>query len=90
MATILLPTLLRKYADGAAEVVVEGATVGAVLEALFTEFPDLRARMIDRRERIRRHVLPFHGDRPLPREDYAGLPLEQDATLRFLVAVAGG
>ncbi len=90
MATILLPTLLRPDAAGAASVQVAGSTVGEALEALFALHPGLRPRMLDRAGRIHRHLLVFHGDQRLSRGDWAAVPLGPEDTLRMLMAVGGG
>jgi len=90
MATILLPAVLRPHAAGAASVQVAGSTVGEAFEALFAAHPDLRPRMVDRAGRIHRHLLVFHGDRRLPRGEWASAPLAAGDTLRLLVAVGGG
>lgn len=90
MATIMLPTLLRPEAAGAASVKVAGATVGEAFEALFALHPGLRPRMLDRTGRIHRHLLVFHGDHRLPRGDWRAVPLGPEDTLRMLTAVAGG
>jgi molybdopterin converting factor small subunit len=90
MATILLPTLLRPDAAGAASVEVAGSTVGEAFDALFTAHPALRPRVLDRAGRFHRHLLVFHGDRRLPRGDWAAVPLAPGDSLRLLMAVGGG
>lgn len=90
MATILLPTLLRPDAAGAASVEVAGSTVGEAFDALFAAHPALRPRVLDRAGRFHRHLLVFHGDRRLPRGDWAAVPLAPGDSLRLLMAVGGG
>jgi molybdopterin molybdotransferase len=90
MVTILLPALLRPHAGGAASVEVAAGTVGEAFEALFAAHPGLRPRLLDPAGRLHRHLLVFHGDRRLPRADWAALPLAPGDTLRLLTAVGGG
>ena len=56
---VLLPTMLRSYSDGAAEVAAEGNTMAALLDDLDRRLPGLRFRVIDEQERVRQHVRIF-------------------------------
>ncbi|HBY98670.1 MAG: MoaD/ThiS family protein [Ardenticatenaceae bacterium] len=47
MPTIRIPVPLRQYTDGQGEVKVAGATAGAALEDLTTQYPDLRGYLYD-------------------------------------------
>jgi molybdopterin converting factor small subunit len=61
MISVLIPSQLTSYTDGATRVRVEGATVEAALEALDQRFPGLKFRVIDEQDRIRRHMRIFIG-----------------------------
>jgi sulfur-carrier protein len=56
---ILIPSPLRSYTGGRAEVDSSGATVAELLERLDGEFPGIRFRMIDEQNRIRQHIRIF-------------------------------
>ena len=47
MATVFIPSLLRKLTDGREQVVVPGATVRAIINNLETEFPGVKERLVD-------------------------------------------
>lgn len=59
MTIVLLPTHLRSYTAGAAEVHAEGLTLGDVLADLESRYPGMRVRIVDGRDRIRPHVKCF-------------------------------
>lgn len=59
MIRVLVPTHLRSYTDGVAEVEAAGATLGEVLADLETRHRGLRVRVIDEQDRIRPHVKCF-------------------------------
>lgn len=59
MTIVFLPTHLRSYTAGAAEVHADGATLGEVLADLESRYPGMRVRIIDEQERIRPHVECF-------------------------------
>jgi molybdopterin converting factor small subunit len=46
MATVFIPALLRERAGGLRQVEVEGATVNAIIDALDSRFPGVRARLV--------------------------------------------
>jgi molybdopterin converting factor small subunit len=90
--TVHIPGPLRGYAEGAAQVVLDGApaTLGAALAALGARFPGVRDRVLDEQGRQRVHVNLF-----VDRDDVrfgGGLetPLRAHAVIHILPAVSGG
>lgn len=59
MTIVLLPTHLRSYTAGAAEVHAEGPTLGDVLADLESRYPGMRVRIVDEQDRIRPQVRCF-------------------------------
>ena len=78
MAKVLIPTPLRQYADKKDSVELTGSTVGEVLGALTTQFPDLRKQIYNDEGKLRSFVNVYLND-----EDIRYL--KKDAT-----PVAGG
>jgi molybdopterin converting factor small subunit len=58
---VRIPTPLRSYTGGEANVVADGATVGEVLEDLDRQFPGLRFRMVDEQGAMRQHMVVWLG-----------------------------
>jgi molybdopterin converting factor small subunit len=56
-----VPSQLRGYTGGRAQVEAAGATLGALLDDLERQFPGMRFRVIDEQGRVRRHVILFVG-----------------------------
>lgn len=56
---VRIPTPLRSYTGGAAEVDADGATLAALLEDLDLRYPGLRFRVVDEQGRLRRHMRIF-------------------------------
>ena len=54
--TVRIPSPLRSYTSGAAEVSAEGGTVAEVLANLEQRFQGIRFRMVDEQGRIRPHI----------------------------------
>lgn len=47
MAVVWIPALIRPLTEGKSQVVVEGATVRAIVEALETLYPGVAARIVE-------------------------------------------
>lgn len=54
---VRIPTPLRSYTGGAAEVDADGSTVGEILAALDQRYPGLRFRVVDEQGRLRPHMI---------------------------------
>lgn len=84
---VVVPTQLRGYTGGRAEVEAEGETLGAVLVDLDRRFPGFRFRVIDEQDRVRRHIVLFVGGE---REDDLGAAIPPGAELFIVGALSGG
>ena len=60
---VLIPSPLRSYTEGAAEVTAAGSTLEDVLTHLDGCYPGIRFRIIDEQDRIRPHIWFFVGGR---------------------------
>ena len=90
MATVRIPTQLRTLSGGAAEVSVDGATVGEVLAALETAHPGFSARLFDDTGGLRRFVNVFVADEDVRFADGLDTKVEAGQTVSIIPAVAGG
>ena len=61
MISVLIPSQLASYTDGATRVAARGATIDEVLQDLDARFPGLRFRVVDEQDRVRRHMRIFVG-----------------------------
>ena len=84
---VFIPTPLRSYTAGRAEVDGSGATVAELLGSLDAAFPGIRFRMIDEQDRIRRHMRIFVNREPI--RDLA-VPLQPTDEVQILQALSGG
>jgi len=84
---VRLPTMLRSYSGGEAEVEAEGATLADLLLDLDRRFPGIRFRIVDEQERVRPHVRIF-VDAELARE--LTVPLAARSVVQVVGALSGG
>jgi molybdopterin synthase sulfur carrier subunit len=84
---VVVPTQLRGYTAGRAEVDADGATLADVLADLDRRFPGFRFRVIDEQDRIRRHIILFVGGE---RQDDLGAAIRPGVELQIVGALSGG
>ena len=84
-----IPSQLRATAGGEAALTAEGATVGEVLDDVFTEHVELRDRITDDGE-VRRFINIYVGGEDIRFGDGLGTGVDDGAEVTILPAVAGG
>ena len=84
---VIVPTQLRRYTLGRAEVSADGATLAEVLADLDRQFPGFRFRVIDEQDRVRRHIILFVGSQ---REEDLTAAIPPTADLQIVGALSGG
>ena len=88
--TVRVPTILRTYTGGAADVAVEGATLAEVVAALEAAHPGIAARVLDDEGRLRRFVNVYVNDEDVRFADGLGTATPDGSTVSVIPAVAGG
>ena len=88
--TVRIPTILRPYTGGAAEVTADGGSLAEVLDALETAHPGIRARVLDDEGAIRRFVNVYVGDDDVRFADGLATPTPAGTSISIIPAVAGG
>jgi len=87
MVSVLIPSQLTAYTEGATRVPAAGATVDEVLRDLDARFPGIRFRVIDEQDRVRRHMRIFVG---LEETRALGRRLSDGDELLIFGALSGG
>ena len=90
MTTLKIPTPLRQYTNGQAEVAVSGSNVAAAMQNLVEQFPALEQHIYNGDGQMRAFVNLFLGEDNT--RDLQGLetPLSEGDTLRLIPSIAGG
>ncbi|MEV0261533.1 MoaD/ThiS family protein [Streptomyces sp. NPDC050617] len=87
---VRIPTILRTYTDGRAEVPAEGATVAEVIDSLERNHPGIAARVLDDAGKLRRFVNVYVNDDDARFEGGLQAPTPDGAGISIIPAVAGG
>ncbi|MCA1827282.1 MAG: MoaD/ThiS family protein [Myxococcales bacterium] len=88
--TIHLPTALRKYCDGHADVPVSAPTVGEALRELSRTQPSLYVNLCDETGKVRRHLNVFVNSDHMRDRKGLDTPLSDGDVVTILAAVSGG
>jgi hypothetical protein len=89
MPTIHLTRHLRKVAPGG-PLDVDGATLGAALDAYFTAVPKARSYVLDDQGRLRRHIAVFVDGELLIDKTNLTLPVAPRTEIYVMQALSGG
>jgi adenylyltransferase/sulfurtransferase len=90
MARILIPTPLRQFAEKQDTIEAEGATVGEVLSALTTRFPDLKKHLYNDEGKLRSFVNIYLNDEDIRYIKKDATPVAAADTLSIVPSIAGG
>lgn len=88
--TVLIPTPLREYTDGASEVTAEGETVNDILQNLNDRFDGLEDRIYDDDGEMQDFINVYYNDEDIRHLDGLETSIEDGAELSLIPAVAGG
>ncbi|MGW4893693.1 MoaD/ThiS family protein [Kitasatospora sp. NPDC004240] len=89
-ANVRIPTILRTYTGGAAEVTAEGATLGEVIADLEKNHAGIAARLLDDTGKLRRFVNVYVNDDDVRFAEGLATEIKDGAGVSIIPAVAGG
>ncbi len=90
MATIIIPTPLRKFTNQESRINVQANNVQEAINELILNFPEVKKSLLDENENIRGFVNFFVGDDDIRSLQKENTPLESNSILSIIPAIAGG
>src|SRR5436190_12326002 len=90
MATIIIPTPLRKFTNNTSKLEVKSATVEESIKELSLNFPDLKKHLLDEHGKLRSFVNIFVGDDDIRDLDNVHTKLSDNTVVSIVPAIAGG
>ena len=90
MATIIIPTPLRKFTNNTAKLQVSGNTIAESIKELTSNFPDLKRHLLDDKGQIRSFVNIFVGDNDIRDLQQENTAIKEDTVVSIIPAIAGG
>jgi sulfur-carrier protein len=88
--SVRIPTILRTYTGGAAEVTAQEGTLREVLGKLDAAYPGLAGRILDESGKLRRFVNVYVGEEDVRLAEGLDTPVPAGTQVSVIPAVAGG
>ena len=90
MATIIIPTPLRKFTNQQTRITVEGKTIKEAFSDLIHNYPDVKKNLIDENEKIRGFVNIFLEDEDIRNLQEEETIIQPNSVISIIPAIAGG
>ena len=90
MATIRIPTPLRRLTGGQSKVNMDGTTVGQIIEGLEKSYPGIGERLLDEQGEVKRFINIFVNGEEIRTLDGSSTPLSDSDEVSIVPAMAGG
>ncbi|MCB9160733.1 MAG: MoaD/ThiS family protein [Caldilineaceae bacterium] len=90
MATVLVPTPLRRLTGGQSKVEVDGADVAALITAIDSQFPGVADKVLDGDGNVKRFINVFVNDDEIRQLQGLSTPVDAGDRVSIVPAMAGG
>lgn len=90
MATVRIPSPLRRYTNGQSKVDSSGATINELIESLEAAYPGIKSRLCDDAGQIKRYVNVFVNDEEIRALQGGQTPVTERDEVSIIPAMAGG
>jgi molybdopterin synthase sulfur carrier subunit len=90
MATVRIPSPLRRYTNGQSKVESNGATINELINNLEAQYPGVKARLCDDNGQIKRYVNVFVNDEEIRALQGGNTPIAATDEVSIIPAMAGG
>lgn len=90
MATVRIPSPLRRYTNGQSKVESSGANINEIIESLDAQYPGVKARLCDDSGQIKRYVNVFVNDEEIRTLQGGDTPVGDKDEVSIIPAMAGG
>src|ERR1700722_14324776 len=90
MATVIIPTPLRKFTNNTARLQVGPGTIHSTVQELTRNFPDLKKHLLDEGGNIRSYVNIFVGNDDIRNLQQGQTAVKEDTVISIVPAIAGG
>jgi molybdopterin converting factor small subunit len=87
---VKIPTILRTYTGGTADVTASGGTLAEAIADLDLQYPGIGARVLDDEGRLRRFVNVYVNDDDVRFLESLDTPTPDGSSISIIPAVAGG
>lgn len=90
MATVLVPTPLRRLTGGQAKLTVEGSDIDALIQTINQQYPGISAKILDDDGNVKRFINIFVNDNEIRTLQGLATPVKSSDQISIVPAMAGG
>ena len=90
MATVLVPTPLRRLTGGQSKVTVEGQDISSLIQAIDQKFPGIAEKVLDGDGNVKRFINVFVNDSEIRTLQGLQTPVSDSDRVSIVPAMAGG
>ena len=90
MATVIIPTPLRKFTNNAARLTVQANSISEMIQGLTKDFPDLRKHLLDANGKVPSFINIFVDDDDIRNLQQEQTVVKENTTVSIVPAIAGG
>ena len=90
MATVIIPTPLRKFTNNTARLNITANSVSDAVSELTHNFPDLKKHLLDEHGKVRSFVNIFVGDDDIRNLQQGDTRLTETTVVSIVPAISGG
>ena len=90
MATVIIPTPLRKFTNNTAKLDIKANNIEETVNELTLNFPDLKKHLLDDKGQIRSFVNIFVGNDDIRNLQKEKTSVKADSVISIVPAIAGG
>ena len=87
---VRIPTPMRSFTNGAAEVAVEAATIREIFDKLEVEYPGMKERICDTDGSLRLYVNIYLNDEDIRSLNDIDTAVKEGDSIHIIPAIAGG
>ncbi|MFZ4657057.1 MAG: ubiquitin-like small modifier protein 1 [Caldilineaceae bacterium] len=90
MATVLVPTPLRRLTGGQGKLTVEGETISALIQALEKQYPGIAEKVLDGEGNVKRFINVFVNESEIRTLQGLATTVKANDQISIVPAMAGG
>ena len=90
MATIIIPTPLRKFAGNQSRLQIEAGSIQDAVKELVQKFPDMQKHLLDEHGKLRGFINIYVGNDDIRNLRQEQTQLKPDSIVSIIPAIAGG
>lgn len=90
MATVIIPTPLRKFTNNNARLSIKAGNVQEVVNDLSLNFPELKKHLLDEQGKLRSFVNVFVGEDDIRNLQQEKTEVKDESVISIVPAIAGG